>query len=134
MYKCHYEHAPECQYLAENCGMVVTHIWHTQMGICVGCHYCTKRLWSGHTLVDHSKTITPRSPEMTATDSLQTLLESNWKKFMLSRSSKGVSVYCFSRSLFHCTVLVVIMTLLFHRKTCQDFHMITVTRDGFTLW
>ena len=37
VYGCHYEHSPECQYLAENHGMVAIHIHHTHMPICVGC-------------------------------------------------------------------------------------------------
>ena len=36
--------------------MVATHIHHAHMGICVGCQYCSKKSWSGHTWGDHFKT------------------------------------------------------------------------------
>ena len=49
VYEYCYELAPECQYSAENHGMVATHIFHAHMGICVGCQYCPKKAWSGHT-------------------------------------------------------------------------------------
>ena len=49
VYECCYEHAPECQYSAENHGTVATHIHRAHMGICVGCQYCSKKSWSGHT-------------------------------------------------------------------------------------
>ena len=47
--------APECQYSAENCGTVATHICHAHMVICVVCRYCSKKSWSGHTWGDHFK-------------------------------------------------------------------------------
>ena len=57
MHECHHEHAPECRYSAENHGMVATHIQCAHMCICVGCKYCSKKSWSGHTWGDHFKTI-----------------------------------------------------------------------------
>ena len=39
--------------------MVATHIHHAHMGSCVGCQYCPKKSWSGHTREDHFKTIHP---------------------------------------------------------------------------
>ena len=59
-YECCYKHAPECQYPADSHGTVATHIGHTHMGICIGYHYCTKRLSSGHTWVDHFKIHHPK--------------------------------------------------------------------------
>ena len=47
VYECHFEHAPVCQYAAENHGTVATHICHAHMGICVGYQYCSKKSWSG---------------------------------------------------------------------------------------
>ena len=62
IYECHYKHAPGCRYPAENHGTVATHIWCAHMGISVGCCYCPKRSWSGHTWVDHFNT---HHPEIT---------------------------------------------------------------------
>ena len=66
VYECHYEHAPECQYSAENCGMIVTHICCAH--IWVGCQYCLKKSWSGCTRGDHFETNHQASPEMTIMD------------------------------------------------------------------
>ena len=40
----------------ENHGTVATHICCAHMGICMGCQYCLKKSWSGHTWGDHFKT------------------------------------------------------------------------------
>ena len=53
VYECHYEHASECQYLAENHDTVATHICGDHMGICVGYQYCPKNLGQ----VIHGETI-----------------------------------------------------------------------------
>ena len=36
-----------------------THIHHSHLRICVGCQYCSKKSWSGHTWEDHFKSNYP---------------------------------------------------------------------------
>ena len=59
MYECCYEHAPECQYSAENHGMVATQIHCAHMGIVWGANTVLRDLDQVIHEKNHSKTNHP---------------------------------------------------------------------------